>query len=123
MRLCKKVQKVGSYFGILITKSESIELGIDENDRIANVALIVDSVLVWAGKKKLYKFFDRYLIQLPKSRVLGRLWKLFYEKNKDIIVIVEKDDSKFMSEISEYIAKTYELGKTIEKEIEIQKSV
>jgi len=123
MRLCKKVQKVGSYFGITITKSEANELDINENDRIANVALIVDSVLVWAGKKKLYRFFDRYLIQLPKSRVLGRLWKLFYEKDKDIIVIVEKDDSKFMKEISEYVVKTYELGKTIEKEIEIQKSV
>jgi len=123
MRLCKKVQKVGSYFGLLITKTEATELGVNADDRIVNVALVVDSILVWAGKKRLYKFFDRYLIQLPRTKILGRIWKLFYEKDKDIIVIVEKDDSKFMKEISEYVVKTYEIGKTIEKEIEIQKSV
>jgi len=107
MRFSKKVQKLGSYYGIMITKSEAEELGINENDRVANVAIIVDSVLAWAGKKKLYRFFDRYIIQLPKTKVLGVLWSVLHRKDKDVIIIISKDDDRFMEEISEYVVKTF----------------
>lgn len=118
MRFSKKIHKVGSYFAITITRNEAEELGINDSDRIVNVALISDSILIWAGKKRLYKFFDRFVIPLPKVKFLVPIWAALYNQDKDIIIIVSKDDDEFTKEISEYIVKTYEYGKQVEREVE-----
>jgi len=123
MRFSKKIHKVGSYFAITITKHEADRIGINDGDRIVNVALIADSILVWAGKKRLYKFFDRFVIPLPKVKFLVPVWAALYQQDKDIMVIVSKDDDEFTKEISEYIVKTYEYGKQVEREVEIQEAV
>jgi len=106
MRLSKKVQKLGSYFGIIITKSEAASLGVDSGDRVVNVAVIVDGTLVFAEKTHLYKFFDRYVIYLPKSRkgFFEKFWRILYLNDKDVTVIISKDDDEFTKEIAEYIA-------------------